>query len=425
MPAAGTYPIAEFGELLLRYPFVAMMPQWDFLNFLAREAARFAPFNLIMEAEAKSVIEEDGRIAGLRIDTAGGPIEVRADLTIAADGRRSILREQAGLAVAEVGAPMDVLWFRLVREQTDPEDVAGFLGAGKALIAINRGDYWQCGLIIPKGAFGAIQAAGIEAFRAEIEAMAPPFRGRMAAVADWNDVKLLTVAVDRLVQWYRPGFLCIGDAAHAMSPIGGVGINLAIQDAVAASNLCAIPLREGAAHGGAIAQRAAPARTAGAADPATASLHPAARAAPDSARRTPECRICAAEDERVDVVRALIGVHGFQIRDVTHHVIFFGDAVAAMHVAGDPGDVERLAAIVALHDRDGLGRGSAALLHQPRRHATTPASRARFRSACRRAFSGSAGWRRAAGRTACARACIGARHAKQNSAAPITPQEMP
>jgi 2-polyprenyl-6-methoxyphenol hydroxylase-like FAD-dependent oxidoreductase len=240
-----TYPIAEFGELPLRYPFVAMMPQWDFLNFLAREAARSVPFNLIMEAEAKSVIEADGRIAGLRIDTAGGPIEVRADLTIAADGRRSILREQAGLAVAEVGAPMDVLWFRLVREQTDPEDVAGFLGAGEALIAISRGDYWQCGLIIPKGAFGAIQTAGIEAFRAEIEAMAPPLRGRMAAVADWNDVKLLTVAVDRLVQWYRPGFLCIGDAAHAMSPIGGVGINLAIQDAVAASNLCAIPLREG------------------------------------------------------------------------------------------------------------------------------------------------------------------------------------
>src|SRR5690606_1655617 len=187
---SATYPIAEFGDLPLRYPFVAMMPQWDFLNFLAREAARFAPFNLIMEAAAKSLIEENGRVAGLRIDTAGGPIEVRADLTIAADGRRSVLREQAGLAVAEVGAPMDVLWFSLVREKDDPHDVAGFLGAGKALVAINRGDYWQCGLIIPKGAFGAIQAAGIEAFRKDIEAVAPPFRGRMAAVADWNDVRL-------------------------------------------------------------------------------------------------------------------------------------------------------------------------------------------------------------------------------------------
>jgi 2-polyprenyl-6-methoxyphenol hydroxylase-like FAD-dependent oxidoreductase len=239
------YPIAEFGDLPLRYPFVAIMPQWDFLNFLAREAARYAPFNLIMEAEARSTIEENGRVAGLRIDTAGGPIEVRADLTIAADGRNSVLRTQAGLAVAKTGAPMDVLWFRLVRKPTDPEDVAGFLGAGKALIAINRGDYWQCGLIIRKGAFEAIKAAGVEAFRKDIEAMAPAFHGRMAAVADWGDVKLLTVAVDRLVQWYRPGFLCIGDAAHAMSPIGGVGINLAIQDAVATSNLCAVPLREG------------------------------------------------------------------------------------------------------------------------------------------------------------------------------------
>jgi 2-polyprenyl-6-methoxyphenol hydroxylase-like FAD-dependent oxidoreductase len=238
-------PLADFSALELRYPFVAFIPQWDFLNFLAREAARFAPFNLIMEAEATGLIEEGGRIAGVYIDTPGGPIEVRSELVIAADGRDSLLREKADLQVETLGAPIDVLWFRLSRQLDDPADFAGYIGAGEALVAINRGDYWQCGFIIPKGGFEAIRARGLPNFRAEIAALAPHLGKRAKELKSWDDVKLLTVEVDRLVQWYRPGFLCIGDAAHAMSPVGGIGINLAIQDAVAASNIIAIPLREG------------------------------------------------------------------------------------------------------------------------------------------------------------------------------------
>jgi 2-polyprenyl-6-methoxyphenol hydroxylase-like FAD-dependent oxidoreductase len=237
--------VADFSALELRYPFVAFIPQWDFLNFLAREAARFAPFNLIMEAEATGLIEEGGRIAGVYIDTPGGPIEVRSELVIAADGRDSLLREKADLQVETLGAPIDVLWFRLYRKPDDPADFAGYIGAGEALVAINRGDYWQCGFIIPKGGFDAIRARGLPKFRAEIAALAPHLGKRAKELKSWDDVKLLTVEVDRLVQWYRPGFLCIGDAAHAMSPVGGIGINLAIQDAVAASNIIAIPLREG------------------------------------------------------------------------------------------------------------------------------------------------------------------------------------
>jgi 2-polyprenyl-6-methoxyphenol hydroxylase-like FAD-dependent oxidoreductase len=240
-----TLPIAEFDAASARFPYVAIMPQWDFLNFLAREAARYVPFNLIMEAEATGIIEENGCIAGARIMTGGGEIAVRAELTIAADGRRSVLREQAGLKVTESGAPIDVLWFRLPRAQDDPEDIAGYLGAGAAMVAINRGDYWQCAFIIPKGANDAVRARGLPAFRRGIETLAPFLRKRAKDLKSWDEVKLLTVTVDRLVQWYRPGFLCIGDAAHAMSPVGGVGINLAIQDAVAATNIIAVPLREG------------------------------------------------------------------------------------------------------------------------------------------------------------------------------------
>jgi 2-polyprenyl-6-methoxyphenol hydroxylase-like FAD-dependent oxidoreductase len=238
-------PLVDFSQLELRYPFIAFIPQWDFLNFLAREAARFAPFNLIMEAEATDLIEENGRIAGVHIDTPGGRIEIRAELVIAADGRDSILREKAGLEVQKLGAPIDVLWFRLSRKPDDPADFAGYLGAGEALVAINRGDYWQCGFIIRKGGNEEIRKRGLVKFRHEVAAVAPFLRGRAKELKGWDDVKLLTVEVDRLVQWYRPGFLCIGDAAHAMSPVGGIGINLAIQDAVAASNIIAVPLRDG------------------------------------------------------------------------------------------------------------------------------------------------------------------------------------
>jgi 2-polyprenyl-6-methoxyphenol hydroxylase-like FAD-dependent oxidoreductase len=238
-------PLVDFSQLEVRFPFVAFIPQWDFLNFLAREAARFAPFNLIMDAEATDLIEENGRIAGVHIDTPGGKIEIRSELVIAADGRDSLLREKAGLEVQKLGAPIDVLWFRLPRKPDDPVDFAGYLGAGEALVTIDRGDYWQCGFIIPKGGNDEIRRRGIVKFREEVEVLAPFLRGRVSELTSWDDVKLLTVEVDRLVQWYRPGLLCIGDAAHAMSPVGGIGINLAIQDAVSASNIIAIPLRDG------------------------------------------------------------------------------------------------------------------------------------------------------------------------------------
>jgi 2-polyprenyl-6-methoxyphenol hydroxylase-like FAD-dependent oxidoreductase len=237
--------IADFTGLTLRYPFIAIMPQWDFLNFLSTTAARYSGFNLMMQAEATGLIEEAGRITGLRARTPNGEIEVRAELVIAADGRDSALRHQAGLKAVDIGAPMDVLWFRLSRVASDPREVMGRFGPGVALIAIARGDYWQCGCIIRKGAMEEIRGRGLEAFRRRIADLAPFLRDRVKELQSWDQIKLLTVAVDRLVQWYRPGFLCIGDAAHAMSPIGGVGINLAIQDAVATANLLAEPLRAG------------------------------------------------------------------------------------------------------------------------------------------------------------------------------------
>ena len=240
-----TVPIADFTGIELRYPYIAIMPQWEFLNFLATTAGRYSTFNLIKEAEATELIEEDGKIVGVRASTPSGDLEVRADLVIAADGRHSVLRERAGLKAVELGAPMDILWFRLSRVATDPREVMGRLGAGIALISIDRGDYWQCGCVIPKGAMEEIRRRGLEAFRRSIADLAPYLRGRVKELKKWDQIKLLTVTVDRLVQWYRPGFLCIGDAAHAMSPIGGVGINLAIQDAVAASNILTGPLLKG------------------------------------------------------------------------------------------------------------------------------------------------------------------------------------
>jgi 2-polyprenyl-6-methoxyphenol hydroxylase-like FAD-dependent oxidoreductase len=197
------------------------------------------------EAEAIELVEDAGRIAGVRARTPNGDIEVLADLVIAADGRASVLRDRAGLKAVEIGAPMDVLWFRLSRVATDPREVMARLGAGVALIVIDRGDYWQCGCIIPKGALETTRKRGLEAFRRRIADLAPFLRSRVKELQNWDQIKLLTVTVDRLVQWYRPGLLCIGDAAHAMSPIGGVGINLAIQDAVAAANLLTRPLLEG------------------------------------------------------------------------------------------------------------------------------------------------------------------------------------
>ncbi len=237
--------IADFRHLPTRCGFVAFMPQWDFLNFLAEKAARYPNFNLTMQAEVTGLIEESGRVVGVRAKTANGEIEVRADLVVGADGRSSIVREKAGLKVKEFGAPMDVLWFRLRRTATDPVATMGRFDSGRIFIALNRGDYWQCGYVIAKGQFEEMRRQPFETFRAAIVKLAPYARDSVQELRGWDDVKLLTVRVDRLLEWFRPGLLCIGDSAHAMSPVGGVGINLAIQDAVAAANVLFEPLREG------------------------------------------------------------------------------------------------------------------------------------------------------------------------------------
>ena len=236
-------PIADFAHLPTRCGFIAFMPQWDLLDFLAREAGRFPTFRLRMKAEVTGLLEDAGRVVGVQATTPDGPITIRADLVVAADGRSSIVREKAGLPVQELGAPMDVLWFRISRT-TDAPQTLGRIEAGAIFIMLHRGEYWQCGYVIPKGTFDGIRAAGLPAFRERVARLAPAVKDRVAELRDWDDVKLLTVRVDRVSTWYRPGLLCIGDAAHAMSPVGGVGINLAIQDAVAAANVLAIPLRE-------------------------------------------------------------------------------------------------------------------------------------------------------------------------------------
>src|ERR1700731_2527483 len=238
--------MADFTHLPTRCKFIAIMPQWDFLAFLSGHAARYPGFRLEMRTEATGLIEEAGRVIGVRGTAADGPFEVRADLVVAADGRSSILRERAGLQVEDLGAPMDVLWFRFSRSSGDPEATMGRFDVGRIFVLLNRGQHWQCGYVIPKGSAEDVRRRGLDAFRASVAALMPFAADRVVAeIRDWDDVKLLTVRVDRLRQWYRPGLLCIGDAAHAMSPVGGVGINLAIQDAVAAANLLWRPLREG------------------------------------------------------------------------------------------------------------------------------------------------------------------------------------
>jgi 2-polyprenyl-6-methoxyphenol hydroxylase-like FAD-dependent oxidoreductase len=224
---------------------MVLMPQWNFLNFLAKQGSRFPTFHLQMQTEAETLIEENGRVAGIRAFAADGPVEIRADLVVSADGRSSVLRERAGLVVDEIGADIDMLWMRLSKHLDDPDFVI-HANRGKTLVTLNRGEYWQCGLVIPKGSALEMQVKGVEGIRESIVERAPFLCDRISEVRDWNDAKLLKVKVDRLRRWYRPGFICIGDAAHAMSPVGGVGINLAIQDAVAAANILARPLREGA-----------------------------------------------------------------------------------------------------------------------------------------------------------------------------------
>ena len=231
--------IADFSHLPTHCRFLALMPQWDFLDFLAEQAERYPGFQLKMQAEVIDLITEEGQVVGVTAKTPDGPLEIRADLIVGADGRHSIVREKAGLEIDEFGAPMDVLWFRLSRRPGDGEQTLGRIVKGKMMVMLNRGDYWQCAYLIRKGEFAHIKQRGLEAFRADILSVASFLRHRVDELNDWDPIKLLTVAVDRLRKWYRPGLLCIGDAAHAMSPIGGVGINLAIQDAVAAANILA------------------------------------------------------------------------------------------------------------------------------------------------------------------------------------------
>jgi 2-polyprenyl-6-methoxyphenol hydroxylase-like FAD-dependent oxidoreductase len=225
--------------------YIALMPQWDFLNFLADHGRRYKLFDLCMRAEATDLIEEGGRVIGLRANTPDGELVIRADLVVGCDGRHSTLREKAGLHSDDYGAPMDVLWFRVTRRSNDGNDVFGHIEAGMMLVMLDRGDYWQCAFVIPKGGIERIKAGGIEAFRNRVVELSPFLADRIGELKSFDDVRLLSVAVDRLPQWWRPGLICIGDAAHAMSPIGGVGINIAVQDAVAAANRLAAPLKAG------------------------------------------------------------------------------------------------------------------------------------------------------------------------------------
>jgi 2-polyprenyl-6-methoxyphenol hydroxylase-like FAD-dependent oxidoreductase len=236
---------SDLSHLPTHAKFLAFMPQWDFLNFLAERASAYPEFKLKTQAEVFDLIQENGTVTGIRARTPQGELGVHADLVVGTDGRSSTVRQNAGLTVTDKGAPMDVLWMRMSRRENDPEQSLGRLDAGRMMVTINRGDYWQCAFLIPKGGIEETKSRGIEKLRDDIARLVPHFRDRVYELQSWDDIKLLTVKVDRLEKWFKPGLLCIGDAAHAMSPVGGVGINLAVQDAVAAANILATPLRSG------------------------------------------------------------------------------------------------------------------------------------------------------------------------------------
>jgi 2-polyprenyl-6-methoxyphenol hydroxylase-like FAD-dependent oxidoreductase len=235
--------IADFARVATPFKFIALMPQWDFLNFLAEKARRFAALEVVMSAQVTSLVETAGRVVGVKATTPDGPLEVRATLVVGCDGRSSTVRAASGLVVQDLGSPIDVLWFRVSKKPGDPEQVLGRLGADKMIVTIERTDYWQCAYVIGKGGIERVHAAGLEAFKAAIADGARFLSDRVDELKSFDDIKLLSVSVDRLTAWSKPGLLCIGDAAHAMSPVGGVGINLAIQDAVATANLLAAKLK--------------------------------------------------------------------------------------------------------------------------------------------------------------------------------------
>ncbi len=238
-------PGPDFTTLPTRCKFMCLMPQWDFLNFIASKARRYPNFHLLLETAGAGLLREGGRVAGVQATSPQGPLDLRADLVVGADGRHSTIRERAGFVPVELATPFDVLWFRVSRRESDGEQTLGNLERGKAMIMLNRRDYWQCAYLIRKGGLGELKARGLQPFRDAVAGIAPYLNDRVREIASWDDVKLLTVTVDRLRRWSEPGLLCIGDAAHAMSPMGGVGINLAIADAVAAANALWRPLREG------------------------------------------------------------------------------------------------------------------------------------------------------------------------------------
>jgi 2-polyprenyl-6-methoxyphenol hydroxylase-like FAD-dependent oxidoreductase len=237
--------VVDLSHLSTHCKYIALMPQWDFLDFLAKQGRRYETFDLHMEAEATDLIEEEGRVVGVRATTPQGDLTVRADLIVGCDGRHSTVRTKAAMSSDDFGAPMDVLWFRVSRKESDPGETLARIDTGVMLVMLDRGEYWQCAYVIPKGGFERVRSGGIEAFRSRVCSLSPFLADRLAELSSFDDVKLLTVVVDLLRQWWRPGLLLIGDAAHAMSPVGGVGINIAVQDAVAAANRLASPLRAG------------------------------------------------------------------------------------------------------------------------------------------------------------------------------------
>jgi 2-polyprenyl-6-methoxyphenol hydroxylase-like FAD-dependent oxidoreductase len=240
-----SFKVADFRHIPAICRYTAIMPQWDFLNFLADKGRELPTLRVIMQAEVTGLIETDGRVVGVEATTPGGPLQLRAQLVIGCDGRSSTVRKAAGLAVEDLGSPIDVLWFRLSKQAGDPQQVLGRISRDSMLVTIDRDSYWQCAFVIVKGGIERVHADGLEAFRRRVAAAARFLANRVQELKAFDDIKLLSVSVDRLTTWWRPGLLCIGDAAHAMSPVGGVGINLAIQDAVATANLLAASLKSG------------------------------------------------------------------------------------------------------------------------------------------------------------------------------------
>jgi 2-polyprenyl-6-methoxyphenol hydroxylase-like FAD-dependent oxidoreductase len=236
--------LADFSHLKVARPAIGLMPQWDFLNFLAGQAARYRSFSLIRQADVTGLLKHEDKITGIIATTPDGPLEVHAKLVIGTDGRQSTVRREAGLSVIETGSPIDVLWFRLSRHPADPGQILGNFSRGRILILLDRNTYWQCGYVIDKDGYDQFKAEGLDKFRADLAETSPFLKDRLLELRAWTDVQLLSVKIDHLHTWYREGLICIGDAAHAMSPVGGVGINLAIQDAVAAANFLWQPLRD-------------------------------------------------------------------------------------------------------------------------------------------------------------------------------------